>query len=362
MPTPAPTSVPRRQWRWLSVLFLSLLPLMAVFHLVMWFGFTRTLFRPETGDLKRIGYLVGVENGKARLQAADPTTGFTILTGTQLAAAPQVRTIIFGDSFAGSLARAYSLQRQEPVGVVGVNWASGSGLAQVERWLADDWFRTHGVKTIIVERVEYAWLDTFADTGDGSTALSWRDELTGQAPPLYKKAAPWTFANNGNFKVLLANTAYLFSPTAFNLTDTCVVRLTRPFFTGPQGRELLFYRGDFKGALTATNQPRLERALKHVQELADLCRGQGLKLQLIVPPVKSYLYYDWVERPFYPDSKLLETLQARATPSGYVDLKQLFHQKLADGYQDLYYPDDAHWNFPAAQIAAEQLTKAEQRP
>jgi hypothetical protein len=361
MATPVPTSIARRKWRWMSVLFLSLLPSMAIFHLVMWFGFTRTLFRPETGDLKRIGYLVGVENGAARLLAAEPTSGFTVLTGPQLAEAPEVRTIVFGDSFSPSLARAYSLKKQEPVGLVGVNWEQGNGLAQIESWLTDDWFRTHGVKTIIVERVEYAWLNTFADAGDGSTAISWKEEVDGHAPPLYKKAAPWTFANNGNFKVLFANTAYLFSPTAFNLTDTCVVRLTRPFFTVSQGRQLLFYRGDFKGALTATNQPQLDLALQHLQDLADLCRGQGLKLDLIVPPVKSYLYYDWVEHPFYPDSKLLETLQDRAKGSGYVDLKQSFHQKLVEGYQDLYYPDDAHWNFPAAQMAADELTKAERK-
>jgi len=55
-------------------------------------------------------------------------------------------------------------------------------------------------------------------------------------------------------------------------------------------------------------------------------------------------------------------VQVRAKDSGYVDLKQVFHQKLADGYQDLYYPDDAHWNFPAAQMAAEELTRGEGGP
>jgi hypothetical protein len=352
------TLIPRRKWRWLSLLFLSLLPIMAAFHLIMWFGFTRTLFRPETGDLKRIGYLVGFENGMAKLQEKDPTSGFTILTGPELAVAENVHTVVFGDSFSSSLARAYSLNRHEPVGLAAVDWEQGNGLAQIESWLTDDWFRTHGVKTVIVERVEYAWLNTFAEVGDWSAVPLWEEELAGHAPQPYAKARQWTFANNGNFKVLFANTAYLFSPTAFDLTDTCDVRLTKPFFTGSNGNQLLFYRGDFKGALKP-NDLRLELALKHLQELSDLCRGQGIKLYLIIPPVKSYLYYDWVEHPFYPDSKLLETLQVRAKDFGYVDLKQVFHQKLADSYQDLYYPDDAHWNFPAARMAAEELRKAE---
>lgn len=338
---------------------MSVLPLMTLFHLVMWYGFTRTLFRPETGDLKRIGYLVGVEDRKALLQAEEPHSGYSVIGAEKLATTPQVSTIIFGDSFAASLAKARSLQTGQPVGLAPVNWEKANGLAQIKSWLADDWFRAHGVKTIIVERVEYAWLNTFADEGDPSLNISWQTELSGDTPAPYEKASRWTFANNGNFKVVLDNLAYCFSPTAFKMTDTSIAHLQRKFFSGTPGDRLLFYRGDVHGALTSDNQPRLEQALRHLQELAELCHRQGLAFHLIVPPVKSYLYYDWVERPFYPDSKMLETLQTRATSSGYVDLKQLFHRQLEAGFQDLYYPDDAHWNFPAAQLAAEELAKAE---
>jgi hypothetical protein len=346
----------------MSLLFLSLLPLLALFHLVMWLGFTRTLFRYETGDLKRMGYLVGMEDCKARLVAQEPQSGYTLLVPARLAQAANVPVVIFGDSFTPSLAKAYSLKAKEPVLIVGVNWEQGNGLAQIKSWLAENPFRAHGVRTVIVERVEYAWLDTFADEGDASLNIPWSREASGEAPALYQKAPLWTFANNGNFKVLFCNLAYLFSPTAFNLTDACVVHLKQKFFNCSYGDRLLFYRGDFRGALTSQNGPRLESALAHLRELADLCRRQGLAFHLVVPPVKSYLYYDWVDRPFYPDSKLLETLQARATASGYVDLKQRFHQQLEAGYQDLYYPDDAHWNFPAAQMAAEELTRAEANP
>jgi hypothetical protein len=346
----------------MSLLFLSLLPVLALFHLVMWFGFTRTLFRPETGDLKRIGYLVGLEDCKAKLVAQEPPSGYTLLGTDKLARAAEVPAVVFGDSFAPSLAKAYSLRSKEPVGIVGVNWEQANGLSQIKSWLAEGWFRAHGVHTIIVERVEYAWLDAFADEGDPNLNISWNRELSGETPALYQKATHWTFANNGNFKVLFCNLAYLVSPTGFKMTDTCVVPLQRKFFNCSYGDRLLFYRGDFRGALKSPGDPRLEPALRHLRELADLCHRQGLKFQLIVPPVKSYLYYDWVDRPFYPDSRMLETLQDRAAASGYVDLKQRFHRQLEAGYQDLYYPDDAHWNFPAAEMAAEELTKAEGAP
>jgi len=346
----------------MSLLFLSLLPLLALFHLVLWFGFTRTLFRAETGDLKRMGYLVGWEDSKARLMAQEPQSGYTLLQPAQLAQADNVPVVIFGDSFTPSLAKAYSLKTKEPVLTVGINWEQGNGISQIKSWLAEDPFRAHGVRTIIVERVEYAWLDTFADEGDSRLNLPWSREASGNTPAFYQKAPHWTFANNGNFKVLFCNLAYLFSPTAFDQTDACVVHLRQKFFNCSYGDRLLFYRGDLRGALTSQNGARLELALQQLQELANLCHAQGLKFRLVVPPVKSYLYYDWVERPFYPDSKLLETLQTRATPYGYVDLKQRFHQQLEAGYQNLYYPDDAHWNFPAAEMAAEALTGADASP
>ena len=42
-------------------------------------------------------------------------------------------------------------------------------------------FVQHGVKTIVIERVEYAWLDTFADEGDAGLNISWEAE---QAEPV----------------------------------------------------------------------------------------------------------------------------------------------------------------------------------
>ncbi len=362
MRAPRPPRSVARRWRRMSLIFLALLPSFAAFHLVMWFAFTRALFRPETGDLKRIGYLAGYEDCKPKLVAQEPKTGFTLLIGDQLARAQNVPVMLFGDSFATSLATAYSLRAKQPVGLASVDWEDGNGLAQVEDWLGDDWFRRHGVREIVVERVEYAWLDTFAEPGDATFGIPWPAELAGAAQQPYKKATPWTFANNGNFKVLLCNLAYLFSPTAFKMTDTGIVPLKEKMFNCSYGDKLLFYRGDKRGALTPGNQARLEIALRHLRVLSDFCRRHGLQFHLIVPPVKSYLYYDWVEHPFYPDSKLLETLQARATPFGYVDVKQRFLRELAGGYRDLYFPDDAHWNFPAAQMAAEALTTANGTP
>ncbi len=242
MHAPRPIRTHAKKWRGMSLVFLALLPIFAAFHLVMWLGYTRTLFNQETGDLKRIGYLAGLEDCKEKLVAQEPKTGFTLLRGDSLAQAKDVPVMLFGDSFAASLAKAYSLRTQQPVGLASVDWEDGSGLAQVEEWVQDDWFQKHHVREIVVERVEYAWLDTFADPGDATFGPTWPEELAGQVQVPYKKATPWTFANNGNFKVVLCNLAYLFSPTAFKMTDTCVVRLKEKMFNCSYGNELLLSR------------------------------------------------------------------------------------------------------------------------
>ncbi|MCE0521604.1 MAG: hypothetical protein LV480_01690 [Methylacidiphilales bacterium] len=359
MTPPASSHPPRKAWRWLSFLFLALLPLLAIFHLVMWFCFTRTLFRPETGSAKRVGYLVSLEDCKAKIEALEPQAGFDIVDLSAGRSKTAPRVVYFGDSFGGSIAKACSIRWHEPVGGLPVNWSKKNGLSQIMTWLHDDWFRTHGVKVIIVERLECEWLDTFADAGDSTLDIPLEQELTTGSPPAYEKARPWTFANNGNFKVLIDNFAYLFSPTAFDMTDTCIVHLKEKFFDCSYGNLLLFYRGEItRGVCNEKNLPRFERALANVQKVSDLCRRQGLQFYLVVPPNKSDIYYDWVIHPFYPKSETLDLLQARAAPFGYIDTAHDLHRMLEGGYQDLYYPDDHHWNYPAAEVVAEELTRA----
>lgn len=361
MTLPAFSRVPQKKWRWLSILLLSLLPGLAIFHLVMWFCFTRTLFRPETGSSKRIGYLVSLEDRQGALEAQEPQTGFRLVNLADKSVTSGTRVVYFGDSFGDKMGKACSILWHEPIGELRVDWSQKNGLSQILMWLRDDWFRTHGVKAVIIERVECEWLDTFADQGDSTLDIPLKNVQTaGGLPPMYQKAVPWTFANNGNFKVLIDNFAYLFSPTAFGMTDTCVVHLNQKFFDCSYGKLLLFYRGDTTRGVANTkkNLPRFDQALANLKKISDLCHQQGLQFYLLVPPNKSTLYYDWVIHPFYPKSRTLEMLREKATSYGYVDLEKPFHAMLENGFQDLYYPDDLHWNYPAAQQAAQQLTKA----
>src|SRR5476651_1855046 len=106
MNPPAPSRPPRKTWRGLSLLFLSLLPALAIFHIVMWFCFTRTLFRPETGSSKRIVYLVSLEDCQGKLEAREPKTGFKIVDLGDSSVTSGTRMVYFGDSFSNHVAKA----------------------------------------------------------------------------------------------------------------------------------------------------------------------------------------------------------------------------------------------------------------
>jgi hypothetical protein len=345
----------------MSVLFLGLLPLFAVFHLTMWFCFTRTLFRAETGSSKRIGYLVTLEDRYGPIVAQEPQTGSVIaLAGSQNP--PPVRTVVFGDSFSDKLAKACSTEWHQPVGIAKPAFGQKDAFAQLMTWLKDDWFRQHGVKTIIVEHRECEWIESFDDYSDDANEVSWEQEIAGGIPSLYRKAVPWTFANNGNFKVIMYNVAYLFSPTAFNMTDTGIAHLDRPFFNCSYSKLLVFYRGDLLRGIWDKQPANGERAIENLKRLSDLCHAQGLNFYLIIAPNKSSLYRDWVIHPFYPASHTLPMLREKATPYGYVDVDLPLHQALEAGVRDLYFPDDLHWTYAAADLAAKELTKAGAEP
>jgi hypothetical protein len=346
----------RKSWKRLSILFLSLLPALAIFHLVMWFAFTRTLFRAETGSSKRIGYLVGLEDCYGKLRAQEPTSDYPVQTLNQNDPKTWTRVVYFNDSFAGQ--KACGMKWHEAVGTLRVNWTNKDGLSQIETWVKSGWFPAHGVKVIVVERVEVEWLNTFADKGDSTLDVPMDAALQNEIPSVYKKAVPWTFANNGNFKVIIDNFAYLFSPTAWNMTDTCLVHLSQKFFNCSYGQTLVFYRGDTTRGIANKALPRFEQAIANLKELSDLCHQEGMQFYLVVPPNKSTIYYPWITKPFFPRSQTLDLLEQRAKPYGYVDLQKPFHDVLQGGMQDLYYPDDLHWNFPAEQINADELTKA----
>jgi hypothetical protein len=345
-------------YRTMVIAFAVALAATGLFNAVMWYGFTCSLFGPEVGDMKRMGYLAGYEDCRSKLKQAEAPGG-TVLSLVEAEKAEQIQAVFIGDSFCNSLARAYSIRNgNAPVLPLPMWWDQKNGLSQINRYLDKKWLHQHKVEEVIVERAEYEWLNTFANPGSTEGTTTIEELLSHPVKPAYQRREPLDLFNNGNFKVVTYNLGYLFSPTAFNQSDVVKVQMTRRLFNCSYGNKLLFFKGDLRGALTPGRRHDYDASLKNLHALAERCRDMGLRFYMVIPPSKGFLYRPWVERPFYNDSPLLEELSKSATADGYVDLKEIFRGEIGGGILDLYFPDDAHWTFPSALKAAEAIIKA----
>lgn len=156
-----------------------------------------------------------------------------------------------------------------------------------------------------------------------------------------------SFINDGNFKFLYYSFLYLFSDHAF-ISKTYVRGLDRPLFSVANGRKLLFYRDDLRKIPLAT--PKAVALVNdNLNTLADLLRKKGIRLYFMPSVDKYNLYSKFIVDNPYPESRFFEEL--RKLPKRYVliDTKQLLLVELDRGEKDVFYPDDTHWSWKAAE-------------
>jgi hypothetical protein len=198
-----------------ALCLLVLLPLHGVFHAVMWNFYTKKLFLAEVGDLKRMGYLVGYEDCKKRLNDEQGLSGM-VLSVSEVKPDQKASTVFVGDSFCWSLAMGCSKAKEgAEMFICPTVWDKYDVIDQIENWIQHDWFKKHRVQTIVIERAEYEFLNTFSPKKPwNGKAVSMDEILTGSSFSVYQKATPWSLTNNGNYKVVWNNFLYIFSPTA----------------------------------------------------------------------------------------------------------------------------------------------------
>jgi hypothetical protein len=156
-----------------------------------------------------------------------------------------------------------------------------------------------------------------------------------------------SFINEGNFKFLYYNLLYLFSDHAY-VSKTYVRDLDRPLFSVGNGKKLLFYRDDMRNVPLST--PKTVAAVNdNLNTLADLLRRKGIRLYFMPCVDKYNLYSKFIVDNPYPASTFFEEL--RKLPKRYVliDTKKLLLEDVERGEKDVFYPDDTHWSWKAAE-------------
>ena len=166
--------------------------------------------------------------------------------------------------------------------------------------------------------------------------------------------APGTFfINSGNFKFVLNSLLYRYSDNAF--ADTIHVRkLIQPFFSVDNADTLLFLHEDIK-YLKEVNQQSMALLNDNFNRIADLLRKKGIQL-LYMPIVDKYdLYRDYLVTNPYPGNRYFELLRKMPRRYTLIDTKEILSKSLRNGEIDVYFPDDSHWNWKAAQTVFENV-------
>lgn len=156
------------------------------------------------------------------------------------------------------------------------------------------------------------------------------------------------FFNNGNFKFLLYKILYRFSDSAF-VNTIHIRKLTQPFFSVDNSDSLLFLHEDIRYMKEMTPQS-IELLNENFNRVADLLDKKGIKL-VYMPIVDKYdLYSDYIINNPYPKNIFFESLRKLPRRYSLIDTKDILSNSLKKGEKDIFYPDDSHWNWKAAEI------------
>ncbi len=334
-------------WRRASIIFSTSLLAMGIFHLSMWFAFTRHLLRPEVGDLKRMGYLVGLEDHKPKFNEAS-TGAEAVFDARSFEPDQNYPIMMWGDSFMGPIASTIGSQTGARILIFNATGSGQSLTAQIRRLADEGVFRKHQTRIVMIELVEFNILEALSSDRTAWPDVTFAEYLRQQTmgdPRNNVEEKPVTFANNGNFKILTYNFCYLFSPNAFGMSATYRVPMTRKLFSCSYGDELLFYNLDLLNGLNPSNR-LLEPLVQNCLALAERLRKEGVALYLLPCPDKADLYYPYIRNPFYAENRLLDILSERfdRTAVKFIPTKKFLRTVLTNGQVDLYYADDIHWS------------------
>jgi hypothetical protein len=162
------------------------------------------------------------------------------------------------------------------------------------------------------------------------------------------------FINTGNFKFLYTNLLRRYSDHAFT-SKVYTRQLSEPLFSVRNERLLLFYADDLNHIPAAT-EASVALMNDHMNALADLLAGKGVRLYFMPAADKYDIYSSLIVDNPYPPSRFFELLRPLQKRYTLIDTKAILQAMVARGEKDVYYADDTHWSWKAAKEIAEDIS------
>lgn len=159
----------------------------------------------------------------------------------------------------------------------------------------------------------------------------------------YVKLPQVSFINNGNFKFLAFKALYPVSDHAL-FSKVYKGKLTKSFFSVSAADQLLYL--PFRSLPTVED---IQQINGNLNLLSDRLEAHGIHLIFMPFPDKYTLYAPWLEKKRFPESAFFEHLRPLPKRYAFIDAKALLREELELGEQDIYYADDTHSSWKAAQ-------------
>lgn len=352
-------------------------------NLCLWHYFVYPTFLGEIetghGDLLRVGGIARVDAAtEPRIYEAHHTEFADYLKGLALGEASTYDVLTIGDSFSNGGGGAYYqdiLGAETDLRILNVPAPTGKLnaietyyalerlgyldkiqpkvviLESVERYIDDRYGEKllETPKTTDTELRQLIAPDTFpseeASTGTENTGAGRLDWLL---PPVML---------NANGEYLVNKWFTLWHPDQLSSNTYCL-RLTKPFFTNP-GREnqLLFYDEE----LAYTKRPiRTDMVDKNLQNAAALAKSHGSQLYFMPVADKIDLYHPWLseaDKARWGENPFIGELHAAAQTYTVIDTRAILRPLLEQGEPDIWWQDDTHWTWKAAEQISSALQK-----
>ena len=131
------------------------------------------------------------------------------------------------------------------------------------------------------------------------------------------------------------------------------VNTKRPLFSYPFN-ELYFYYKDVENLDKKNSLIEIQELNKKLNNYAGILEEKGLKLIVLICPVKYHFYYNEIKSPNYPKSILFDVLDTLESNYTFLNSKKKLSQYITLK-SDLYFLDDTHWSPIASEIIANEL-------
>jgi hypothetical protein len=169
-----------------------------------------------------------------------------------------------------------------------------------------------------------------------------RNYLWYDGPP--KPATRLNFITSGNFNYFYQSALRRYGQQAKLKIPTAP--LSRALFS-VQGNTLLFSKEEVD-KISANSNESLARINDNLNLVAAMLAKKGIKLYFM-PCVDKYdLYSPYIVDNKRPRNNFFELFRTLPKDYVFVDTKQILGAALEEGVQDLFFPDDTHWNWKAS--------------